>query len=587
MAEQKKITVTIAGVELPSFQQLVLKQPINDHHYFELTLDIEAGELYDTHSLDRTKGWLGKNVEMKFGDTPFLGIVTHVALHRTSGNHGSIVVSGYSTTFLLESDLTCASWLNKTLAEIVEEVCKKAGVPVIAKPEYKASIEYECQYRESNFDFLRRLARQYREWFYYDGRQLIFGKNELPAAIPLTYDREITDMDICVQTLARPLEGQSYNSKSASPSNGASPNAPNGLGPLGQSAFESSMGIFKTSATQYAEMRVASQSELNNYLQRKQQSDSASSHYLSCETDYVGLGLGSVVSVKTAIQVFQSQAIEKNLGSYLITEISHIAYSGNSYRNSFSALSSSVLCLPAPDVPLPVAQTQQAVVVENEDPDGQGRVQVKMNWQTGNMKTSWIRVLAPDAGKSDQVSTNRGFVFIPEKDDLVLVGFRYDDPNRPFVMGSLFNGKTGKGGDSGNKTKSLTTRSGCTITIDDEKGSVTMKDKGGNSYTADGEGNITISASQSIKLCVGETTVTLDSEGNITSNATNSISETAQNSLSQKAAAIDSTADNGYNITATDVAATASNSAIVSGNTTATLDSSGTTAVAGAIIKLN
>ena len=111
----------------------------------------------------------------------------------------------------------------------------------------------------------------------------------------------------------------------------------------------------------------------------------------------------------------------------------------------------------------------------------------------------------PDAGISNKVSTNRGFVFIPEKDDIVLVGFRYDDPKRPFVMGSLFNGKTGTGGDSGNKKKSLTTRSGCTLTIDDDEGSITMTDQAGNSYAADGKGNIKISASKSIMLCVGKT----------------------------------------------------------------------------------
>lgn len=76
-----------------------------------------------------------------------------------------------------------------------------------------------------------------------------------------------------------------------------------------------------------------------------------------------------------------------------------------------------------------------------------------MNWQSGNMKTSWIRVMTPDAGSSDAVSKNRGLVFIPEKDDIVLVGFRYGDPNRPFVFGSLFNGITGTGGGSGNKKK--------------------------------------------------------------------------------------------------------------------------------------
>lgn len=116
------------------------------------------------------------------------------------------------------------------------------------------------------------------------------------------------------------------------------------------------------------------------------------------------------------------------------------------------------------------------------------------------MQTSWIRVMTPDAGKSDQVTTNRGFVFIPEKDDIVLVGFRYDDPNRPFVMGSLFNGKTGTGGDSGNKKKSLTTRSGCTITIDDDAGSILIMDPSGSKFLLNGDKTITIDSEEKITL---------------------------------------------------------------------------------------
>ena len=83
--------------------------------------------------------------------------------------------------------------------------------------------------------------------------------------------------------------------------------------------------------------------------------------------------------------------------------------------------------------------------MSNDDPKKKGRVQVKMNWQSGDMKTSWIRVMTPDAGSSDSVSSNRGMVFIPEKGDQVLVGFRHNNPNRPFVFGSLFNGKSGGG----------------------------------------------------------------------------------------------------------------------------------------------
>lgn len=587
MLEQKNIIVSIAGGLLSSYQKVLLKQTINDHHYFELVLDIETGELYDTHTLERSKDWVGEKVEINFGNKQFIGIVTQVSLKRSSGNYGCLIASGYSMTFLLESDLHCASWLNKTLADIVKEICDKVGLSVLVNPEYKDPIEYESQYMESDFDFLRRLARQYHEWFYYDGRQLVFGKPQLPSAIPLTYNRDIFSMDMNIQAIARPLKVQSYNSKVAQMYDSTSPNVPQGLNSLGQSVFGSSMKMFKSPSVQYSEMRITNASELKYYLQRKQQSDSAASHYINCETDNTCIDLGSVVSIQTSIHVYKSECVEKLLGSYFVTEITHSIESGNNYRNQFSAVSSSVNCLPVPNVPLPVAQTQQAVVIDNEDPKGQGRVQVKMNWQSGNMKTSWIRVMTPDAGSSDAVSKNRGLVFIPEKDDIVLVGFRYGDPNRPFVFGSLFNGITGTGGGSGNKKKSLTTRSGCTITIDDDKGSVTMKDKSGNSYSADGDGNIVVSASKSIKLCVGETMIILDCDGNITSNAQNNISENAANNISQQADSIDSTAVNEYNINGTDVTATAEGSAMISGGTSTTVDSSGTTAVTGSIIKLN
>ena len=45
-----------------------------------------------------------------------------------------------------------------------------------------------------------------------------------------------------------------------------------------------------------------------------------------------------------------------------------------------------------------------------------------MNWQTDNMRTSWVRVMTPDGGGSKDVKSNRGFVFIPEVGDQVLLG---------------------------------------------------------------------------------------------------------------------------------------------------------------------
>ena len=500
MLEQKKVTLEIAGIPMPSFVKLMLKQSINEHHYFEITLDIQAVEIYGVEIPEASKDWVGKKVIMDFGGTVFVGVATMVGLHRSGGTHGNIKVTGYSSTFLLESDHTCASWCNKSLSDIVKELTDKAGVQALVNPETKSKLEYECQYEETNFRFIQRLARQYQEWLYYDGQNLVFGKPQAGSTTKLTYGEELSVLDVCSQTLARPIKGSSYHSVNDQTYNGQSPDTATGQNTLGQAAFDSSLALFTTPAVQRAEPRITNKGELDAYFQRKQQGDTAASSFITGESDCRILTVGSIIDVHTAIHTGIGIHVKNSIGTYIITEITHVAGMGDSYQNYFTALPSSIPTLPCPDVPLPVAHTQQAVIVSNEDPKKLGRVQVKMNWQTGPMQTSWIRVLTPDAGTSDKVATNRGFVFIPEKGDQVMVAFRYDDPNRPFVLGSLFHGKSGTGGGSSNKTKSLTTRSGCTITLDDEKGSVTIADPTGSTIILNGDNTITIDAKDKITI---------------------------------------------------------------------------------------
>jgi len=118
------------------------------------------------------------------------------------------------------------------------------------------------------------------------------------------------------------------------------------------------------------------------------------------------------------------------------------------------------------------------------------------------IRTGWIRVMTPDG-----VETNRSFVFIPEVGDHVLVGFRHGDPNRPYVMGSLFNGQTGKGGGEGNCCKSITTRSGSTLALNDETGSVRLADPGKAWLVMDGAGNTTTSSKNNCTISAGNSHV--------------------------------------------------------------------------------
>ena len=489
------ISVSIDGKRLFSFKSLELKQSINEHHTFTLTLDFEAAGSRYVHNLKDNAKWLGKNMTVHAGEkkqTVFLGIITNVSLHKQDGELGCLVIKGYSTTYLLENAPDFHSWNERTLESIVGELTKDAGVQAKIRPEHTAEVNYECQYNETDFDFIRRLAKQYGEWLYYDGKSLVFGKPDKEEPIRLEYGIDLYSLDIGLQTLARPLKVFSYHATDDNTLIENSPNRPDGQSLLGYKAFNASMEMFKTPSNQAAMPRIRYMKQLEAYTRKAQQSAAAETHYVEGTSSNALLKVGSVVRLRSSVIGDFGALSKENLGDFIITEITHEVSEGSYYRNKFRAIPSGTLTLPAPNVSMPIAGPQTATVVSNDDPKEAGHVRVQMNWQTGNMQTGWIRVMTPDAGSSDKVNTNRGFVFIPEVGDKVLVGFRNGDPNRPYVMGSLFNGYTAAGGGSNNHKKSITSRSGSTITLDDDAHTILISTSRKNNVFID-EKNGTVS----------------------------------------------------------------------------------------------
>ena len=127
MAETKTI-ISIDGTTLPSFEAVHLTQAINDHHHFQVVLDMEVVEKYGSHTIETSKDWLGKSIVIAFGDGEFLGTIINVELNHSNGYNGHLVISGYSKTILLEGGKHVQSWLEKDLPTIVKEVCEAGGV---------------------------------------------------------------------------------------------------------------------------------------------------------------------------------------------------------------------------------------------------------------------------------------------------------------------------------------------------------------------------------------------------------------------------------------------------------------------------
>jgi uncharacterized protein involved in type VI secretion and phage assembly len=156
-----------------------------------------------------------------------------------------------------------------------------------------------------------------------------------------------------------------------------------------------------------------------------------------------------------------------------------------------------------------------AVVRQNKDDSGQGRVRVSYPWHSQPRDSYWARVAMPMAGNG------RGAYFLPEIDDEVLVAFERGDLRFPYVVGSLWNGvdkSPTNNADGKNDKRMIQTRKGHKLTFDDgSKGLVQLELNDGKKLAIDDDG-ITLDDGQGNRLVIrsGGKSVTLEAAGELT-----------------------------------------------------------------------
>jgi uncharacterized protein involved in type VI secretion and phage assembly len=150
------------------------------------------------------------------------------------------------------------------------------------------------------------------------------------------------------------------------------------------------------------------------------------------------------------------------------------------------------------------------IVTNVKDPDKLGRIKVCFPRLPGKPESDWCRVVQPAAG------AGRGFYWLPHVSDEVLIAFERGEAHRPYVIGSLWNGKDkpmSSAYTDENTTVMIQTKSGHQITLDDKSGSekIVIADKSGNrTITFDvkakkfvieaKEGDVEIKAEKKIRL---------------------------------------------------------------------------------------
>lgn len=202
------------------------------------------------------------------------------------------------------------------------------------------------------------------------------------------------------------------------------------------------------------------------------------------------------------------------------------------------------------------------IVTKIVDSTGQYRVKVRLPLVNESDEGVYARVATLDAGN------NRGTFFRPEIGDEVIVGFMNDDPRHPVILGMLHSSKKQAPlePEDTNSQKGYRSRSGIRLIFDDDKKSVILETPGKRiAELNDDTGTITIKDDNGNKITMDKNGITIEA-------ANKDIKLKANNSIKLEAKSIKIKADT---------------EASMEGGSKATVKGGGQTVIKGGIVKIN
>ena len=498
------VKVFIDGEELKTTFTVEFTQRTNDHDTFKIITPDDSFDSFEGYILEKSRHLFGKNVMIQFArfgkvTQTFEGIITNINNPKhDGGGYGDLHIIGAGTSILLESGKDCRSFEDKSLDQIIKEVCE--NYPREARVEAtfnqlnldnRFPIHYTVQYKESDYEFIKRLAKLHGEFFYYTGDKLIFG-NTAQDYIKIQENSDLAEETFYASLLSQDFKYLAYNPETGEVIEQESQKVKTEFkaNHFGAMAVIASRKIFpKKPVMQFNNAKNERELEKAVRLEREKR-----------ENLFFVKGKSRAPELKIGGRAELSDINGKAMETYRIIEIRHY-HDGYDYYNEFIGIPDLFNASPFIDTEaFPVGEIQSARVMDNNDPKGMGRVRVQFPWQIAtNQMTPWIHVVTPHAG------ANRGIYFPPEIGEEVLINYENNNAEKPFVMGAMYNGAEKSGyHTSGNDLKAIKTRSGIEQLYNDAEGSWKQSTPDGNFLHFDGQGNATLNVPKDLRINVGE-----------------------------------------------------------------------------------
>lgn len=575
-----RTSIAIDDNRIPDSEVLsvFLSQAVGMHHRFEIQLrsDVSHRGLLE----DRTDTYIGKPIKIGIGEKDefsivdsetteiFTGIVLSVGLIRRDGET-AIVVKGGSPTVAFDDGPTTRSFTDCKLNEIIDPLITGDVQKAVDAKIFKDALPYTVQYNESNFDFIKRMADRFGEWFYYDGSKVCFGLEEGEPVIPLDLgSKALISFDLEMKLIPRDFKIKSYDYEKHKYLEEESPSV-KATSQRAKDVWGKVSEVFKNIPTVALETS-ADKDLLKNTIEKQGRAGMDEIEIIRGESYNSELKIGGVIKVSDDIS-------GEEYGEFRITKLSHRIAQGGNYINMFTGVPKELQSPPlTASTRAPFCETQLAEVKEIKDDKSLGRVKVEFIWQRGTGEMSpLLRVASPYTGK------DKGFYIIPEIGDRVLVAFEGNNPEKPYVLTGMYDGDAKpEMYDPKNNTKGFKTR---------EKNELKFDDKG-KGIVLDAPTYIDLNAGKKISLKTGggsDSSITLDT-GNgtlelkakkIIITATESVEVTGTQKIDVGTMNYKLNADVGIEIKGLTV--------LVNGNAKVDVKAAGPVSVKGAVVNLN
>lgn len=377
----------------------------------------------------------------------FDGEVTALEVEYDSGGMLS-VVRGLDRSHKLTHGSRTRTFLNMTYADVVRKVGQEAGLRVEADATQPV-LEYVLQYNQSNLAFLHDLAAEVGYDLWVEGNTLKFKKPKPAVQAPAPGTVQASDpLQLVVGENLRSLRATATSTGQVATAEVRGWDVKEKreivvtkqrIAPQG-----ASNGVPATQTTPSSGSRVAVSTPYGVHGEVETASEAFAQDLASSRIELEGVALGEP-ALQAGTTVSVGEAGERFNGRYTVTAARHVFEPAEGYRTEFSVsgradrtlrgLVDGAVWRDQAGAHGSIDGVVPAIVTNNKDPLDLGRVKVKFPWLTDEHESAWARPVQLIAGNGS------GAAIIPEINDEVLVAFEQGDPNRPYIIGSLYNGK--------------------------------------------------------------------------------------------------------------------------------------------------